>query len=63
MVGVLWMPWVGQTDPGSRVSLGTLGQRLDQRNAAELTAPFFLIFLNLPFWEQQKHRAEQAPRV
>lgn len=43
-----------------------MGQRLDQRNAAELTAPFFLGFLffffNLPFWEQQRDRAEQAPR-
>jgi len=43
VVGVLCMPWVGQADLGIQVSLGTLGQHLDQRNAAELTALFFLV--------------------
>lgn len=56
------MPWVRQAHPGTQVSLSTLRQRLDQRNAAEHTAPFFLIFLNLPFWEQQREKGEQALR-
>lgn len=61
-MGALWMSWVRQADPGTQVSLSTLGQRLDQRNAAEHTAPFFLIFFNFRFWEQQRDRSEKALR-
>lgn len=43
-MGVLWILWVKQTDLGKSGFLGTLGQHLDQRNAAELTALFFLLF-------------------
>lgn len=54
---------VGQAALGGQVSLGTLGQHLHHRNAAELTALFFFsTFLNLPFREQQRDRAEQSPR-
>lgn len=42
-MGVLWILWVRQTALGSQVSLGTLGQHLDQRNAAEHNALCFVL--------------------
>lgn len=61
VVYVLWITWAIQAEMGS---LGTWRQRLDLRDTAELTAVlfFFSSFLNLPFWKQQRHRAEQVPR-
>lgn len=61
VVCVLWITWAIQAEMGS---LGTWRQRLDLRDTAELTAVlfFFSSFLNLPFWKQQRHRAEQVPR-
>lgn len=43
-MGVLWILWVRQTALGSQLSLGTLGQLLEQRNAAELSALLLLLF-------------------
>lgn len=61
MVYELWITWAIQAEMGS---LGTWRQCLDLRDTAELTAVlfFFSSFLNLPFWKQQRHRAEQVPR-
>lgn len=42
--------------------LRTLGQHLHHRNSAELTALVSSAFLNLPFRERQRDRAEQSPR-
>lgn len=52
-MGVLW---VGHNDLGSQVSVGALGQHLDQRNAVD---PTVLVF-EPAFWGAAE-RAEQDP--